>query len=420
MTRTTTMVTLRLSRSRISCLSQQQSLLTTQCPHIHHYYAKHATSSSLPTSKHRHLTIQTSPPPRRIVDLRSDTVTQPTPSMLRAATLAPTGDDVLGEDPTVIALQEYVADLFQKKSALFVPTGTMGNLCAILAHCHYNKSAEIILGKNSHINLYEGGGYSNLAGVSAKQVSEDENAMLDLDEVQDAFHADIDDHYAKTALICLENTHNMLGGVALPSSYIDGIGSLAHRTWEKHGVKVHVDGARIFNSAISQSVPASKLCSEADSVSICLSKGLGAPMGSVLVGDAEFIRLAKRARKRLGGGMRQSGVMAAMGMYALQHNVDRLAEDHANAQYLARELKNAGFWLPRDGKVDTNVVFFGLPENCELKKEELPRALYEEFGVKITGGYSSGGKLFRLVTHMDVDEKDVERATAGIVSLCYS
>jgi threonine aldolase len=338
--------------------------------------------------------------------------------MLRAATLAPTGDDVLGEDPTVIALQEYVADLFQKESALYVPTGTMGNLCAILAHCHYNKSAEMILGKHSHINLYEGGGYANLAGVSAKQVSEDENAMLDLDEVQDAFHADDDDHYAKTALICLENTHNMLGGVALPAGYIDSVGSLAHQTWEKHGVKVHIDGARIFNSAITQSVPPSTLCHGADSVSICLSKGLGAPMGSVLVGDSEYFRLAKRARKRLGGGMRQSGVMAAMGMYVLQHNVDRLAEDHGNAQTLARELKNAGFWLPRDGKVDTNVVFFGLPDNCKLKKEELARSLYEEFGVKITGGYSSGGKLFRLVTHMDVDEKGVERAVAGIISLC--
>ena len=354
----------------------------------------------------------------RIVDLRSDTVTQPTQSMLFTATQAPTGDDVMGEDPTILALQEYAADLFGKESALYVPTGTMGNLCAILSHCHYNKSAEMILGKHSHINLYEGGGYANLAGVSAKFVTENDDGMFDLEETQDSFRADNDDHYAKTTLICLENTHNMLGGVALPPEYVDRIGTLAHETWREHGVKVHIDGARIFNSAISQSVSVSRLCSGADSVSICLSKGLGAPMGSILVGDREFIRLAKRARKRLGGGMRQSGVMAAMGMFALQNNVERLAEDHANAQTLARELQNAGFYLPRNGKVDTNVVFFGLPEHCKISKEQLTRSMFDEYGVKILGGYNSGGKLFRLVTHMDVGKDDIKQTVDGIISLC--
>ena len=353
-----------------------------------------------------------------IVDLRSDTVTQPSPAMLKAATLAPTGDDVMGEDPTVLALQEYVADLFGKESALYVPTGTMGNLCAILSHCQYNKSAEMILGKYSHIHLYEGGGYANLAGVSAKFVTEDEDGMFNMEELTDAFRADDDDHYAKTTLICLENTHNMLGGVALSEEYINTIGLLAHKTWKENGVKVHIDGARLFNSAISQSVSPSTLCNAADSVSICLSKGLGAPMGSVLVGDSEFIRLAKRARKRLGGGMRQSGVMAAMGMYALTNNVERLAEDHANAQVLARELQNAGFYLPRGGKVDTNVVFFGLPEDCKVTKEQLTKSMSDKYGVKILGGYSSGGKLFRLVTHMDVDREGVDRTINGIISLC--
>ncbi|KAL7516916.1 LOW QUALITY PROTEIN: hypothetical protein ACHAWX_004272 [Stephanocyclus meneghinianus] len=341
---------------------------------------------------------------------------QPTSSILHAAMLAPTGNDELGEDPTVIALQEYVVYLFQKQSALYIPIGTKGDLCTNLVHCHYNRLAEMILGKHSHINFYEGGGYA--IWWSAKQVSEDENAMLDLDEVHDAFHADIDDHYAKTALIYSIDLFREYARHIGWRGFALIIGSLAHRTWEKHGVKVHVNGARIFNHAISQSVPTSKLCSGADSVSICLSKGLGTPMGSVLVGGAEFIRLAKRARKRLGGGMRQSCIMAAMGMYALQHNVDCLAEDHANAQNLARALKNAGFWLLKDGKVDTNVVLFGLPENCKLEKEDLTQALYEGFGVKITGGYSSRGKLFRLVAHMNIDEKEVERATAGIISLC--
>jgi threonine aldolase len=367
--------------------------------------------------QHRSLTIKTIEF-NRIVDLRSDTVTQPTPSMLKTATLASTGDDVMGEDPTVLALQEYVADLFGKESALYVPTGTMSNLCAILAHCHYNKSAEMIVGRYSHINLYEGGGYANLAGVSAKFVTENENALFDLEEVQDAFHADNDDHYAKTTLICLENTHNMLGGVTLSTDYVNAIGTLAHETWKKNGAKVHVDGARIFNSAVSQSISPSTLCGGADSVSICLSKGLGAPMGSVLVGDTEFIRLAKRARKRLGGGMRQVGVMAAMGMYALQNNVKRLAEDHENAQTLAKSLHDAGFYLPRSGKVDTNVVFFGLPDNCKMTREQLTKSMLDGYGVKILGGYSSGGRLFRLVTHMDVDKKDIDRTLEGIISLC--
>ncbi|KAL7508659.1 hypothetical protein ACHAXN_005736 [Cyclotella atomus] len=367
--------------------------------------------------QHRSLTIKTTEF-NRIVDLRSDTVTQPTPSMLKTATLASTGDDVMGEDPTVLALQEYVADLFGKESALYVPSGTMSNLCAILAHCHYNKSAEMIVGRYSHINLYEGGGYANLAGVSAKFVTENENALFDLEEVQDAFHADNDDHYAKTTLICLENTHNMLGGVTLSTDYVNAIGTLAHETWKKNGAKVHVDGARIFNSAVSQSISPSTLCGGADSVSICLSKGLGAPMGSVLVGDTEFIRLAKRARKRLGGGMRQVGVMAAMGMYALQNNVKRLAEDHENAQTLAKSLHDAGFYLPRSGKVDTNVVFFGLPDNCKMTREQLTKSMLDDYRVKILGGYSSGGRLFRLVTHMDVDKKDIDRTLEGIISLC--
>ncbi|KAL7540311.1 hypothetical protein ACHAXR_010014 [Thalassiosira sp. AJA248-18] len=338
--------------------------------------------------------------------------------MLRAATQAATGDDVMGEDPTVNALEAYAADLFGKERALFVPTGTMGNLCAIMAHCHYNKSAEIILGTRSHINLYEGGGYANIAAVSCKEIPEDENGMFSLELVRDAFHLDNDDHYAKSTLICLENTHNMLGGVALPSSYINGIGKLAHDEWKEHGMKVHIDGARIFNAAVSQNISPSALCAGADSVSICLSKGLGTAMGSILVGETEFIRLARRARKRLGGGMRQAGVMASMGMHALLNHVDRLAEDHDRAQRLAKELQNEGFWLPRNGKVDTNVVFFALPDNSKLKKEELPPLLYEKYGVKIAGGYSSGGRLFRLVTHMDVNDEGIDVALEGITSLC--
>lgn len=351
---------------------------------------------------------------KRIVDLRSDTVTQPTPAMLHAATQATTGDDVMGEDPTVTALELYAADLFGKERALYVPTGTMANMCAILAHTHYNKSAEMIIGKKSHVNLYEGGGYANLAGVSCKQILENENAMFEMDDVRDAFFRDNDDHFAKSTLICLENTHNMLGGVALPASYISLIGGMAR----ERDMKVHIDGARIMNAAVALNTSPSVLCEGADSISICLSKGLGAPMGSIVVGETEFIRLARRARKRLGGGMRQVGVIAAMGMHALANNVDRMADDHSRAQRIASELKDAGFFLPRGGQVDTNIVFFALPDNSKLTKEELPKKMFEKYGVKIAGGYSKGGRMFRLVTHMDVDDEGVDTAVEGIISLC--
>lgn len=351
---------------------------------------------------------------KRIVDLRSDTVTQPCSAMLHAATRATTGDDVMGEDPTVKALEIYAADMFGKERALYLPTGTMANICAIMAHCHHNKSSEMIIGRKSHINLYEGGGYANLAGVSCKQIPEDENAMFAMDDIKDVYFSDNDDHYAKSTLICLENTHNMLGGVALPASYISSIGRLA----KERDMKVHIDGARIMNAAVALGTPPSALCEGADSVSICLSKGLGAPMGSLLVGEAEFIRLARRARKRLGGGMRQVGVIASMGMHALKNNVDRMVEDHSRAQRIASELNLAGFLLPRDGKVDTNIIFFALPENSKLTKEELAAKLELNFGVKISGGYSSGGRMFRLVLHMDIDEEGVDTAIEGIISLC--
>ncbi|KAK1749238.1 L-threonine aldolase [Skeletonema marinoi] len=351
---------------------------------------------------------------RRIVDLRSDTVTQPTAAMLHAATQATTGDDVMGEDPTVTALEHHAAELFGKERALYVPTGTMANMCAILSHCHYNKSAEMIIGSKSHINLYEGGGYANLAGVSCKQIPEDENAIFSMDDIRDSYFSDNDDHYAKSTLICLENTHNMLGGVALPASYISSIGKMA----KERDLKVHIDGARIMNAAVALNTSPSDLCEGADSISICLSKGLGAPMGSILVGETEFIRLARRARKRLGGGMRQVGVIASMGMHALTNNVDRMADDHSRAQRIASELKNAGFFLPRDGQVDTNIVFFALPDNSKLTKEELPAKMFEKYGVKIAGGYSKGGRMFRLVTHMDVDDEGVDATIEGIISLC--
>jgi threonine aldolase len=254
-----------------------------------------------------------------------------------------------------------------------------------------------------------------LGGIHTMQIAEDENARMDSSEIRDALRQDNDDHWPETKLLCLENTHNMLGGVALPPSYMDEMGMLAHEL----NIKCHVDGARIFNSVVAQGLDGPKdLCKHVDSISICFSKGLGAPVGSVLVGETEFIRLAKRARKRCGGGMRQAGVIASMGLYAIQNNVSRLAEDHARAQRIGSELKQHGFFLPRDGQIDTNVVYFGLPENSLVTKEELGHRLEEEYGVKLIGGYSKGGKLFRVVTHMGIDDEGTDRAIEGIVKLC--
>lgn len=346
------------------------------------------------------------------VDLRSDTVTQPSKPMLEAAVNAKTGDDVMGEDPTVLELEEKVADMFGKEKGLFVPSGTMSNLVSILSHCH-GRASEMIVGANSHISLWEGGNAASLGGVHARQLVEDETtAELSLEEIQSAFRLDNDDHFAKTELICLENTHNMMGGTVLGSDYIDQVGKLANSL----DIKLHIDGARIFNAATALSVSVKDLCKSAHSVSVCLSKGLGAPLGSVLLGETEFIRLAKRARKRCGGGMRQSGVVAAMGLYAIENNVQLLRYDHHRAKRLASELRRNGFEVARDGHVDTNIIYFALPPNSTVPIEDYCEVVKRDYGVLLTGGYSRGGKLFRAVTHLDLTDNDIDRAAIGMVS----
>lgn len=238
---------------------------------------------------------------------------------------------------------------------------------------------------------------------------------MPMNEIRDAFRLDNDDHYAKTTLLCMENTHNMMGGVALPPSYIDSMGKFVR---EELDIAMHIDGARIFNAAVAHKVSVADLCRGADSVSVCLSKGLGAPLGSVLVGETAFIRLAKRGRKRCGGGMRQAGVVASMGLHAVQNNVARLRFDHDRAKRLALELHRYGFQLPRGGSVDTNIFYFGLPENSLVTKEEFCLRLQNEYGVKLTGGYSRGGELFRAVTHMDIDDDGIDYAAEAMVKLC--
>lgn len=350
-----------------------------------------------------------------IVDLRSDTVTAPSRPMLECALTAPTGDDVFSEDPTVLQLEGTMANLFEKEKALFVPTGTMGNLVAILSHCN-NRASEIIIGAYSHLCLWEGGGAANLGGIHTRQIKENGmDATLCADEIRECWRTDNDDHFPKTTLLCLENTHNLMGGTALPASYIRKMGILAR---DELGIRLHIDGARIFNAAVSQNISVGDLCRGADSVSVCLSKGLGAPVGSVLVGETEFIRLAKRARKRCGGGMRQAGVVAAMGLYAVENNVERLKDDHDRAKRLAAELKRNGFLQPRDGIVDTNLVFFSLPEDSALTNEEFVSRLFSESGVKVSGGYRcGGGEMFRAAFHMNISDEETDRAIEAIVTI---
>ena len=340
-------------------------------------------------------------------------MTKPSKEMLQCALTAPTGDDVYNEDPTVLELQEYAANMFGKEAALFVPTGTMSNLCAILSHCH-ERASEIIIGSNSHLAIYEGGNVANVGGVSTRQIMERDDGTMPFHQIKDMYHLDNDDHYAKTQVVCVENTHNTLGGITLPKSYMDDMSDLA----KSLHIKVHVDGARIFNAAISQNISVKELNAGADSVSICLSKGLGAPLGSVLVGQTEFIRLAKRARKRCGGGMRQVGVVASMGLYALKHNVERIQQDHIRAKRLANELQRHGFYIPRGGKVDSNLVFFGLPENSLVQMDEFSSTLQRDFSVKVYGGYSEGGRLFRAAVHLNIDDEDIDRAAEAIVKVC--
>lgn len=334
-----------------------------------------------------------------IIDLRSDTVTRPTPAMRAAMAAAELGDDVYGEDPTTNRLQEMAAARMGKEAGLFVPSGTMGNLAAILAHC--GRGDEVILGDKAHTFLYEAGGISALGGIHSRQLPNQPDGTLDLEEVRAAIRPD-DPHQPVTRLIALENTHNRCGGVALSVEYTRALGELAHR----HGLLLHLDGARLFNAAAALGVEASALAAPADSVSFCLSKGLCAPVGSVLCGSAGFIRRARRARKQLGGGMRQCGVLAAAGIVALESMVERLGEDHARARRLAAGLSAIPGLALDPGGPQTNMVFLSLDESLRLDAAQVAERL-SRFGVRVG---VVGPRRFRLVTHYWIDDEGVERA----------
>ena len=288
------------------------------------------------------------------IDLRSDTVTLPAPTMREAMYKAEVGDDVYGEDPTINRLEELAAERTGKEAALFVPTGTMGNAIAVLTHA--GRGQAVLVGDESHIYHYEAGGPSTLGGSPMWVIPNNIDGTLNLDKVEASIADESDEHVAATALLCLENTHNRCGGKVLTAIQTQALASLAHT----HGVAVHVDGARIFNAAIALNTPVSTLVQDVDSLMFCLSKGLCAPVGSLLVGNKEFIRRAHRTRKLLGGGMRQAGILAAAGIVALEQMVDRLAEDHEHAKILAQGLVDYPQIAIDAEQVVTDIVMFSL------------------------------------------------------------
>lgn len=343
-----------------------------------------------------------------IVDLRSDTVTQPTAAMRAAMLTAPLGDDVFGDDPTVNALQERLAALLGFEAALFTPTGTQSNLCAILAHCQ--RGDEYLVGQMAHCYRWEAGGAAVLGSVQPQPLAHQADGTLALADLEAAIKPD-DAHFARTRLLALENT---LGGKLMPMAYLEAATALAAR----HGLARHLDGARLFNAAVAQaqglaaSDPADvwrearRIAGCFDSVSVCFSKGLGAPVGSVLCGSREFIARAHRVRKMAGGGMRQSGLLAAAALHALEHHVARLAEDHALARRLADGL--AGIDGLRVETPQTNIVFVDLTGAARTQSAALLAQLERE-GVRATGLYR-----LRFVTHLNVDAAGVDRAVAAI------
>ncbi len=333
----------------------------------------------------------------KLVDLRSDTVTQPTEGMRAAMFAAPLGDDVFGDDPTVNALQERIASLLGKEAALFVPSGTQSNLVAIMSHCQ--RGDEYIVGQMAHTYRWEGGGAAVLGSVQPQPLAHQADGTLALADIEAAIKPD-DAHFARTRLLTLENT---LGGKVLPMSYVEAATALAR----ERGLATHLDGARLFNAAVKLDVPARDIAQHFDTVSVCFSKGLGAPVGSALVGPRALIESAHRWRKMLGGGMRQAGLLAAAALYALDHHIDRLADDHTLAQRLAHGLANLpGVTVEH---AQTNIVFADVPAERGAGLVGHLKAC----GVLATGSLYARSSRLRFVTHLDVDASGIDRTVAA-------
>jgi len=333
----------------------------------------------------------------KYVDLRSDTVTEPTPEMREAMAEAEVGDDVYGDDPTVNRLQEKAAAMLGKEDALFVPSGTMGNLLALLVHC--SRGEEVICGDKSHIFLNEAGGMAALGGIFPHPVANQTDGTLRLEDIRASIQPD-DQHRTITRLICLENTQNVCGGVPLTVEYTNQVAQIA----KEKNLRLHIDGARIFNAAAALGVDVKQLVAPADSVMFCLSKGLVAPVGSMLVGSKDFIARAHRLRKMLGGSMRQVGVLAAAGLVSMEKMTERLKQDHARAKNLFAGLKQVP-GLRLEAEPASNMVYFDLEDSVKLSENQIIGEM-KKYGVLVDW---SAPRQFRLVTHYWVDDAGVEK-----------
>jgi len=342
------------------------------------------------------------------IDLRSDTVTHPTEAMRQAMATATVGDDVYGEDPTVNQLEAEAAEMLGKEAGLFVSSGTQGNLIALLTHTE-GRGVEVIMGEKAHTFIYETGSLSAFGGMMPRTLPLQPDGSLSLDEIEHAIRSD-NIHFPRTQLVTLENTQGTLGGKPLGKAYMDSAADLAH----KHDLKLHIDGARIFNAATECGEDVADLVAGADSVTFCLSKGLCAPAGSILVGDAAFIKEGRRMRKMLGGGMRQAGILAAAGLIAIHEMTQRLHEDHANARRLADGLKSVpGIEVMSN---DTNFVFFWLNEDAKLTPKELSQQLDEQYKIKLSP-YPGFERKFRCVTHYWITAERVDTVIEAMKTL---
>lgn len=341
-----------------------------------------------------------------IVDLRSDTVTKPTPEMRAAMAQAEVGDDVFGDDPTVNRLQEMAAEMLGKEDALFVASGTMGNLLALLTHCQ--RGDEVIVGSLSHIYLNEAGGMAALGGIQPCPIPNQADGSLALEDILASIRTE-DVHHPITRLVCLENTQNICGGVPLSAEYTRRVGELAHR----NGLSLHIDGARIFNAAVAQNVSVKELAAPADSVMFCLSKGLCAPVGSMLVGTKKFIARARHLRKMVGGGMRQAGILAAAGIVALETMIERLEDDHARARKLADGLRQVKGLVVDAGSPFTNMVYLNLSEEVALDAGQVAVKMRER-DILVD---QESPRRFRLVTHYWINDEGVERVVRAFAEI---
>jgi threonine aldolase len=338
------------------------------------------------------------------IDLRSDTVTRPTPAMRRAMAEAEVGDDVYGEDPTVLDLERKTAELLGKEAALFVPSGTMANQIAIGVHC--SPGDEVLCSATAHVYVWEGGGIARLSGVTPRTVGS-HGGMVTRASLEGKIRPD-DGHYARTRLVSLENTHNRAGGKVHPLEDVSAISQWAR----SNGLAVHLDGARLMNAVVASGISASEWAGHFDTVAICFSKGLGAPVGSAIAGPRDFIKKAHRLRKVFGGGMRQAGILAAGAIHALDHHVERLAEDHANARLLAEAVDSTDGLSLESGPVETNLVWIEVHPSLGTAAEVVARL--KSRGILIS---ALGPQVARACTHLDVSQEDCLRAADAIRGL---